>query len=127
MIDSTKFKKYVNIIYLRRLRELSIWYRSWAKTQKYKKGIYRKAQKTKQWKEARQIHLKMFREMNHFSNKEPLICWKCNELTPEWALVIHHTKYDWNFIFEVGIQLICRKCHNNNSDHQKLNNSKSKQ
>lgn len=96
--------------YFVRLRELCIWYRKWAKEKNYAKGIYKELQKTEEWKEARNIHIKILRYLNKKPNKTYLRCSKCLKLTPEWALIMHHGEYDWDYIFEQGIRLICRSC-----------------
>ena len=96
-----------------RLRELCVWYRKWAKDKSYSKGIYRNLQETPQWKEARKIQIDILRDLNHKYGKSYLRCSKCLRPTPEWRLVMHHKYYNWSYIFEEGIQIICRYCHDN--------------
>ncbi len=95
-----------------RLRELCIWYRNWAKEKKYSKGIYQALQKREEWKEARRIHIKISRDLNHIPENKYLRCSECLKPTAEWNLVMHHKEYDWDYLFEQGIQLICRSCNN---------------
>ena len=119
-IDFGNLPKYIDYDLLLRLRELCVWYRNYAKENNYRKGIYRELQQTPQWKEARQIRIKMARQVNHLRENAYLRCELCLTPTPEWAIIMHHIKYDWNYIFEIGIRLVCRKCHDNNLYHRIL-------
>lgn len=96
--------------YYIRLRELCVWYRGWAKENKYRKGLYKDLQNTLQWKEARKIQIEILRKLNNIPERKYLRCSKCLIPTPEWNLIMHHKEYDWNYIFEQGIQIICRGC-----------------